>query len=248
MDPGFDAPKTVSAHAARCRGAGRPLLCALAAIAIAGARPAAAAGDAPDLWQFSAFLDIFIPTNISTTTTYPPSGGSGGISADGSRILSGLNMAFIGGFEAMRAPWGIYMHLLYVDLGNTKTGSRTLEINGQPLPAGVDATTRYDFRGSFYTLTGTYRAVADPERTLDLLFGARFLHAHNALDWTLSGNLGSIPPPSRSGFRSSERSSSASVEVAYGAARQILDGGFGERSAGELDRDRSRGLKSSWAC
>jgi hypothetical protein len=37
---------------------------------------------------------------------------------------------------------------------------------------------------------------------MDLLFGGRFFDQHRSLDWQLSGDVASIPLPSRSGHRS----------------------------------------------
>jgi hypothetical protein len=193
----------------------------LALMATVAARSASAADESPDRWQFVAFLDLFIPVTVGGTTTFPPSDGSDSIGFKEGAIINNLNALFIGGFEAKRERWGLYVHLLYAQIGDTRTSPDVIEIGGQPLPVGANATARLDFHGTFWTIAGTYRVLNDPERYMDVLAGVRFLDATTELTWELSGSDASVPPPSRAGYRSTERSGGdgiVGIKGHYGAS------------------------------
>ena len=50
---------------------------------------------------------------------------------------------------------------------------------------------------SGHPLAGYYRAIERRELTLDLVVGVRHLDIEQTLDWTVTGNVGSIPVPGR---------------------------------------------------
>jgi len=90
-----------------------------------------------------------------------------------------------------------------MNLGNGKTGTRSLTLGGIELPAGVAADVRYDLKGWSWTLGGAWRAVAKPAYALDVIAGARLLDIQQNLDWTLTGNVGSVALADRTGSRES---------------------------------------------
>ena len=90
---------------------------------------------------------------------------------------------------------------VYVDLGAAKSGTRDLTIGGIELPAGVNANTHYDLKGTAWTLAGTYRVMSGPGATMDLLAGARMLDIKQTLEWEFTGNIGTIPVGTRAGRR-----------------------------------------------
>jgi hypothetical protein len=192
---------------------------AVALCASAATWPATAATEPPDAWQFQAMLDLYLPS-IGGTTTFPPgSGSSSDVGVDASAILNNLKMAFMGALEARRGPWGMFTDVLYVDLGNTKSGTRALSIGGRPLPVDASASATFDLRGTAWTLAATYRVVPDPQRPLDLIAGARLLDMKETLGWQLSGNLASIPLPVREGNRASSLSNWDALVGAKGQFR-----------------------------
>jgi hypothetical protein len=181
-------------------GATAAALCALAALGSGDASAQAA-----DTWQFQGTLYVYLPT-IGGTTTFQPPGGGSGVSIDAKTILDNLKMTFMGSLEARKARWGVFTDVVYVDLGNTKSGSHDLSIGGVPLPADVTANLTLDLKGTAWTLAGSYRAVEDPTSPVDVFAGTRLLDMKQKLDWQLSGNLGSIPLPDRSGTQSARLS------------------------------------------
>jgi hypothetical protein len=193
----------------------------LALMATVVAQSASAADENPDRWQFVAFLDLFIPVTVGGTTVFPPENGSDSIGFKEGAIINNINMLFVGGFEARHDLWGLYIHMLYADIGNGRTSPDVIDIGGQPLPVGATATARLDFHGTFWTIAATFRALNDPVRYMDTLAGVRFLDCTNAISWEVSGSDASVPPPSRSGYRTTKRSGGdgiVGVKGHYGAS------------------------------
>ncbi|MBK6004764.1 hypothetical protein JJB11_01560 [Ramlibacter ginsenosidimutans] len=155
-----------------------------------------------DRWQFTGSLNLFLPT-LSGTTAFPPPAGSSSASVDVGKILENLKFTFMGSLEARKGQWGAFTDLVYLDVGSSKSGTRALSLGGADLPAGVAADARYDLRGWSWTLGGAWRAVAKPEYVLDVIAGARLLDIQQSLDWTLTGNIGSVALPDRTGARES---------------------------------------------
>ncbi len=186
--------------------------------------PATAATEAADSWQFQAVLDGFLPT-ISGTTTVPQTGSGSGVAVDASTILNNLKMTFMGAIEARKGSWGAFTDVLYMDLGNSKSGTRALSIGGLPLPADVSANATFDLKGTVWTVGGSYRVIVDPRRPLDVIAGARLLDMRETLDWQLSGNLGPVPLPARAG---SAAASLSNWDALVGAKGQFSVGAGGE--------------------
>jgi hypothetical protein len=175
---------------------GAAALCAAALLGSAGAE-----AQGVEDWRYRAALYGYFPS-IGATTTFPGTGGGGGVSVDAADILDSLEFAFMATFEAKKGLWGVYSDLVYFNVGNTKTQSRSLSLGDQGLPADVTADVKLDMKSVQWMLAGTYQAVATPRYTLDLLVGARLLDVDAQLDWTLGGNIGSVPLPDHAGSSS----------------------------------------------
>jgi hypothetical protein len=176
---------------------------ALAAPMVFVSSPAFA--QATENWRFQAAVNLYLP-DISGTTVFPPTDGSAGASIDAQTIIENLKMAFMGSFEASKGPWGLFTDVLYMDIGDSRSGFRDISIGGLPLPAGADAKADYDLKGWGWTLAGTWHAVTDPAATLDVIAGARLLDITQTLSWEVTGDVGSIPLPGRAGTSKAELS------------------------------------------
>jgi hypothetical protein len=151
-----------------------------------------------DDWQFGAAIYGWLP-DIGGHTSLPLADSS--IDVDVSTILDHLEMTAQGGFEVQKGHWGAFTDVVYLDVGESKSQTRQLEIGGNPLPAGVTARADFDLKTLFVTLAGSYRVVASPETTFDVVAGARLASLKQELDWEFTGNFGSIVPPPRTGTR-----------------------------------------------
>ena len=170
------------------------VLCALAA---AGSSPAAA--QLSDQWQFGANLYGWFPS-IKGTSTFPEDTGSS-INVDADTVLSNLKFVFMGTFEARKGRWGAFTDLVYIDVGDQKSGTRDFTFGGGSLPAGAEGNLDYDLKGTIWALAGEYRWLADPGVTSDVFAGARMVDIDQTLRYELTGSVGSIPVGSRSGTR-----------------------------------------------
>lgn len=162
------------------------------------------AADAPetampaDEWRFEASLYGYLP-KIHGTTRFP--GFAGDVTVDTSAILDHLKFTFMGSLEARRGTWGAFTDILYVDLGGSKQLIRGFGLAGSGLPAGAFASGSLDVKATLWTLAGTYRAIAQPGASLEVLFGVRLLDIRQTLDWQLAGNIGTVAPALRGGER-----------------------------------------------
>jgi hypothetical protein len=191
------------------------LAAALAAPMVFMSSPAFA--QATENWRFQAAVNLYLP-DISGSTSFPSSGGGGGATIDAETILDNLKMAFMGTFEASRGPWGLFTDVLYMDIGDSRSGFRDISIGGLPIPADASASASYDLKGWGWTIAGTWHAVTDPAATLDVIAGVRLLDITQTLDWTITGNVASIPLPGRAG--------TSKVALRTGTASSASRGGW----------------------
>lgn len=173
---------------------------AAAACVLASAVAGNACAQTADDWQFGAAVYGYLP-DISGRTTFPPRGQSSSATVDVQTILDSLKFAFMGTFEARKGRWGGLADLIYMDVGNTRDGTRDFSIGQVGLPAGATASLGLDLKGWVGTLAGTYRMVGDESLTVDALVGARTLDLRLKLDWTITGNVGPIALPDRASTR-----------------------------------------------
>ena len=173
---------------------------AVAAVAIGAVIPGMAiaqsqTGAAPGPWKYTASINLFLPT-IGGSSTFPAEGTPIDISAE--QILNALKMTFMGTFDAHNGSWGVMTDLVYVDLGGSKSNSRDFTI-GNGLPAGTTADLDLDYKATAWTIAGEYRVSSNPSWTMDLLAGARLFDNRQRLRWSISGDIGPLPPTSRTG-------------------------------------------------
>jgi hypothetical protein len=191
---------------------------------LAAAQPSA--GTSAGEWQFSASVYAYLPT-LSATTDFPVTGSTADLALDANAIIDNLKMTFMGAFEAHNSRWGAFTDLLYVDLGNTKSSTRDFTIGNIALPAGTTAKVGLDMKSWVWTTAGEYRVVAEPSYTVDLLAGARYLDIQQNLDWSITGDLGEIPAPGRSG---NSKVSGSNWDALVGVKSRFLLGDGGQWS------------------
>ncbi|MBK9395394.1 MAG: hypothetical protein IPN40_16640 [Uliginosibacterium sp.] len=141
---------------------------------------------AADAWQFSAMLYGYFPT-IGGKSNFPFGSGSG-VSVDASTILDHLQGGFLGSLEVRKGSWGAFTDVMYLDVGNSNSGTYVANVGGLQVPINADA--KLDLKGLVWTLAGTYRAVDSPQVKLDVLAGARMLDIEQTLDLSGNGVLG----------------------------------------------------------
>jgi hypothetical protein len=169
-------------------------LCAAAALL-----PASAAADpeSTDSWQFEASPYLYLPW-VSLKVQLP-NGVSSSSDVAPNELLNHFKMGALGAFDVQKGPWGALTDVLYLDVGAAQGTTRSFTIGRRELPLDISANISIDLKTTLWTLAGTYRVVANPLATLDVLAGTRLLDIRVEERWYLSGSLGPIPLPGRSG-------------------------------------------------
>jgi hypothetical protein len=207
-------------------------------LGIAGLSPSCVLAQERGDWQFAATLYGWFP-DIGGEATLP-SGDGRPIGVDISTILDHLKMTFQGSFEFRKGDWGGFGDLVYLDVGETKSQTRGLEIGGQPLPASVDAAVEFDLKSVIYTFGASYRGPDSPGAEVEWIAGARLASFRQEFDWEFTGNFGAITPPPLTGSRASSVDQldgfiGAKGRLAYGADHNWIVPFYFDVGAGESD-------------
>jgi len=158
-----------------------------------------------DDWQYTAAIYGFFP-NIGGTTRFP-AGNGGEIDVGADDLISNLKLATMGSFAAQKGNWGFFTDLIYLNVGDSISNSRSIAAGGVPLPPGITADASLDIKGWVWTLAGNYRAISTPKATVDVFAGARLLDAKGELDYAFSAEFGPFVGPARAGSAEAERHS-----------------------------------------
>ncbi|MFC1516727.1 hypothetical protein ACFL7E_08225 [Thermodesulfobacteriota bacterium] len=151
-----------------------------------------------DAWQFGLSIYGWFP-DMAGKTSFTQPGGSNEFGIDIENILDNLEFTLMGTFDARKGRWGILTDVIYMDVGNSQTGTREATIGRRELPVNATANVNLDLKSWIWTLAGYYRALDQPGMTLDVVAGARYLDVEQKVNWVVTGNVGSIPVPDRTG-------------------------------------------------
>jgi hypothetical protein len=171
---------------------GSPLL-----LGLGGSSTPGFADTSPDQWRFDALVYAYLP-QLSGSVTFP-TGTTANINVDPHELISSLNFALMGAFEARSGPWSVFTDLIYVNASGSKSATRSLFIPGISIPATVTAYAHLSIKTTVWTLGGSYRVVDLPEASLDLVAGTRALFLRQHLNWQFSADVGPFVGPGRQG-------------------------------------------------
>jgi len=151
-----------------------------------------------DSWQFGASIYGWFP-DISGQTSFTPPSGGGNFEIGIDQILDNLKFTFMGTFDMRKGRTGFFADAVYMDVGNSKSDVRNATIGGIGIPVGANAAVDLDLKAWIWTVAGYYRSLEQPDSTLDLLAGLRYADMNQNVSWNITGNVGSIPAPDRTG-------------------------------------------------
>jgi hypothetical protein len=161
----------------------------------AAAMAQAAPSDPQDgLWRYGGSVYFYVPSVSGNTSV--PAGGDSTLDFD---ILEHLKFTVMGSLEAHNGRWGAFTDFIYLDFGEHKSATRKFTIGGSALPLDTTADLKWRLEGVSWTVGGQYRISSSPTFTFDVLGGARMLDIKRSSSWTISGDLGPLPPASRTG-------------------------------------------------
>ena len=166
-----------------------------AALAPGGAN-AQAAGSVN--WRYALSVYGYFPS-VDGQSNIPTGPGGGDLNISSGNFMDKLQGAFMGSFGAHNGRWGVFTDFIYLDFGDSRSGSRDFSIGNAGLPASTSANLGLDLKAKLWTLGADYRIAPDPALTVDVLGGVRMLDINQSVRWDISGALGSIAPASRSG-------------------------------------------------
>jgi len=175
-----------------------PLVVLLMALLASSSALAQQPSSETDPWQFGVTIYGWFP-DIAGETSFTQPGGGNDFKIDIGDILDNLKFTLMGTFDMRKGRWGILTDVIYMDVGNSQTGTREGTIGREALPVNATANVDLDLKSWIWTLTGYYRALDQPGMTLDVVAGTRYLDVEQKVNWNVSGNVGSIPPPDRAG-------------------------------------------------
>lgn len=177
----------------------------LAAACILACNTAAAADKSADDWQYTIAIYAFFP-DIGGTTRFP-TGNSSEIDVSAHDLIENTKLMSMGSFAAQKDRWGFFTDLIYLDVGDSISGSRSIGAGRMPLPPGITADASFDLKGWIWTLAGNYRAISTPAANVDVFAGARLLDVQGELDWSFSQEFGPFTGPFRAASADTERHS-----------------------------------------
>ncbi len=188
---------------------------------LAGLAPAYGASADDDRWIFGATLYVWAP-GIGGRTQFPSGAGGPTINVNAKDVLSKLDMAFMGAFEARHGRWGGLADWVYSDLSANRTGTRDLSIAGAPPGAGVSANLGLQVKTNVLTLAGTYAAVESATNVTSAVAGVRMLKTNQTLNWTFVGT-GSVAGAAASGTSRADMTNWDAIVGVRGRARLEKD-------------------------
>lgn len=151
-----------------------------------------------DSWQFGASIYGWFP-DISGRTSFSQPGGDNDFTIDIEDILDNLEFTLQGSIDVRKGRAGIFTDVIYMDVGAEQSGTRNANLGGTELPVNASADVKLDMVSWIWTLAGYSRALDKSGLTLDVLAGTRYLDIEQEVKWHITGNVGSIPVPDRTG-------------------------------------------------
>ena len=91
--------------------------------------PQSAAAQVSDDWKFRAIIYGYFP-DIGGTTSFSGGNTGGSINVNANNLISDLEFAFMGFFEARRGRWGGFVDYMYLDVSGSSSGTRNFDIRG----------------------------------------------------------------------------------------------------------------------
>jgi hypothetical protein len=155
-------------------------------------------GSQTESWQFGVSIYGWYP-DITGQTAFTQDGSNSEFEIDAEDILDNLKFTLMGMINVSKGRWGMLTDVIYMDVGDSETGTRKASIGRRQLPVDAAADVDLDIKSWVWTFAGYYRALDQSGLTLNVLAGARYLDVEQEVDWVVTGNVGPIAVPDRTG-------------------------------------------------
>jgi hypothetical protein len=195
-------------------------LAAFIACASSALIPIGTLANEQESWQFGASIYGWFP-DISGQTIFTPPGGGGDFEIGIDQILDNLEFTLMGKFDARKGKGGVLVDMIYMGVGNSKSGVTEGTIGGTPIPVGASANVNLDLDAWIWTFAGYYRTLDQRESSFDLLAGLRYTDVTQKVNWNITGSVGSLPP---GGLTGAGESSLSNWDLIIGARGRFAFG------------------------
>ena len=142
----------------------------MATLASNGAFAQQAASDDSDSWQFGASIYGWFP-DIAGETVFTQNDSGGDFGVDIEDILGNLKFTLMGAFDVRKGRWGLLTDLIYMEVGDSESGTREASIGRRSLPVNATANIDLDIKSWIWNIVGYYRALEKNGWTLDVVAG-----------------------------------------------------------------------------
>ena len=162
-------------------------------IGVATLASAASAAHAEE-WQFGLTPYIWLPNiEANGTADAPPAGGQPEFEVGPVDYLDNLDFVLMLAGEARRGSWSLRSDVIYLDFSNQRSAVKTISGPGGMVEIPLNAGTTSSFTGLEVQATMGYWLVDEPNRSVELFGGLRYLDISFDLDWEFDAPLDLLP-------------------------------------------------------
>lgn len=166
---------------------------ALQLLATAALMVGAGAADAED-WHFGLTPYLWLPNiEANGTADGPPNGGDPAYQVGPVDYLDNLEFVLMLAGEARRERWSLRSDVIYLDFSNQRSAVKNVSGPGGVVEIPVNAGTTSSFTGLEAQATLGYWLVDEPNRSVELFGGLRYLDINFKLDWKLDAPISLLP-------------------------------------------------------
>ena len=165
--------------------------CFVSTLLLLGVVPAQGEDD----WHYAVRINGWFPDVKGETAFHDQ-----GFEINVEDVLSSVEMAFMGSFEARKGKWGVFTDLIYASVGDDADNLREGSI-GPVREQGVETkiSADLDVDNIVWNTAGFYRWHQSGDLALDFLAGFRYLDVEQELDWKINTSVEGRPLPEHRG-------------------------------------------------
>lgn len=165
------------------------LILAVATIALSSG--AQSAPDA-DSWSYSVTPYLWLP-NVNGDLKYDISEGDGALDVEigPNDYLSNLQLTLMVSGEARKGRFSLVSDLVYLDFSGEESNVSSVDFGdgGIPVDASFNVDTETSLKGLEWTVAAGCAMSGNPDATLDLIAGVRYLSLDTSAGWSLTGTV-----------------------------------------------------------
>ena len=145
-------------------------------------------------WQFAVTPYLWLPNiEANGTADAPPDGGQPAFEVGPVDYLDNLDFVLMLAGEARRGSWSLRSDVIYLDFSNQRSAVKNVSGPGGVVEIPVNAGTTSSFTGLEAQATIGYWLLDQPNRSVEILGGLRYLDVSFDLNWEFDGPLDLLP-------------------------------------------------------